>query len=245
MRARCTAALFVSLSLVPPGIAEITAVDPFTGEKSENLENVTNQQFLIDESIDVFEGDVTFVSGVNKTTIHLWGGSTFNGDPTSPRSGSYLIGATTIFSIHFNVPVTRFGSYFTNNSGQDDATAIFYDQNGELVGEATIHVPGPDDVGWHWNGWHSPDIPIGRIDIVGNGALSGFIWLDDLELDQNPVFCTADFTQDGNLNILDFIAFQTAFQTQDPVADLDGSGTFDIIDFIVFQSFFETGVGCP
>jgi len=245
MRARCTVSLFVSLSIVPTGIAQISAVGPFSGAKSENLEDVTNQQFFIDEFVDVFEGDVTFVSGVNSTTIHLWGGSSFNGDPTSPRSGNYLIGATTIFSIEFNVPAIRFGSYFTNNSGEDDATATFYDESGKLVGEAIIHVPGPDDVDWHWNGWHSPDVPIGRIDIVSNGALNGFIWLDDLELDQNAVVCAADFNGDGALNILDFVAFQAAFQAQDPAADLDGSGGFDIIDFIVFQSFFETGVGCP
>src|SRR5262245_6542693 len=130
-------------------MADIVPVGPFTGMKSEDLEAVTPLQFLIQEQIEVMGGDLSFVSGVGETTIHLWHGSCLSGDCAIPRSGVYLIGATTPQRIVFNRTVLRFGAYFTNTSLSDDATVEFFDRNGDSLGTQTLSVPtaGTD---WYW-----------------------------------------------------------------------------------------------
>ena len=55
--------------------------------------------------------------------------------------------------------------------------------------------------------------------------------------------CYADCDSSGELDIDDFICFQTAFGIGDSYADCDRSGELDIDDFICFQTAF--GVGCP
>lgn len=55
--------------------------------------------------------------------------------------------------------------------------------------------------------------------------------------------CGGDFNVDGELNILDFVAYQLAWQAQDTQADLNGDGVFSQIDFIWFQERFLEG--CP
>ena len=55
--------------------------------------------------------------------------------------------------------------------------------------------------------------------------------------------CAADFDADGDLTILDFIAFQTAFLDAHPSADCDKSGSLNILDFVCFQTTFQQG--CP
>jgi len=61
--------------------------------------------------------------------------------------------------------------------------------------------------------------------------------------EEDCVKCEADFNGDGAVNILDFVAFQTAFVGQDPSADCDGNGVFNILDFVCFQAVFAEG--CP
>lgn len=58
-----------------------------------------------------------------------------------------------------------------------------------------------------------------------------------------PDPCYADCDASGELDIDDFLCFQTAFGIGDPFADCDGSGEVDIDDFICFQTAF--GTGCP
>lgn len=55
--------------------------------------------------------------------------------------------------------------------------------------------------------------------------------------------CPADFNGDGTLNILDYVAFQSAFVAQDSDADCDDNGQFQILDFVCYQVAFVTG--CP
>ena len=53
--------------------------------------------------------------------------------------------------------------------------------------------------------------------------------------------CAADFNGDGALNILDFVAFQNAFQAGDAGADANGDGVLNILDFVAFQNQFQAG----
>ncbi len=53
--------------------------------------------------------------------------------------------------------------------------------------------------------------------------------------------CPADLDSSGSIDIDDYIAFQTYFVLQAPVADFDDSGTLNIDDWITFQTFFVLG----
>jgi len=55
--------------------------------------------------------------------------------------------------------------------------------------------------------------------------------------------CEADLNGDGVLNILDFVAFQNAFTSGDPVADCDANGALNILDFVCYQNLFSAGCG--
>jgi uncharacterized membrane protein len=53
--------------------------------------------------------------------------------------------------------------------------------------------------------------------------------------------CFADFDDDGNLTILDFVAYQNAFTSGDASADCDDNGQLNILDFVCFQNEFQAG----
>jgi hypothetical protein len=53
--------------------------------------------------------------------------------------------------------------------------------------------------------------------------------------------CPADFNGDGVLNILDFVAFQLAFNDGDLAADFNGDGVLNVLDFVAFQQAFQAG----
>jgi hypothetical protein len=53
--------------------------------------------------------------------------------------------------------------------------------------------------------------------------------------------CPADFNGDGALNILDFVAFQLAWQAGADAADVNGDGVLDVQDFVAFQQHFVNG----
>jgi hypothetical protein len=53
--------------------------------------------------------------------------------------------------------------------------------------------------------------------------------------------CVADFNGDGDLNILDFVAFQNAFTAGDESADVNDDGALNILDFVAFQNIFQAG----
>jgi len=53
--------------------------------------------------------------------------------------------------------------------------------------------------------------------------------------------CPADLNADGDLNVFDFVAFQTAFGAGDPAADCDADGELNVFDFVCFQGLFADG----
>lgn len=53
--------------------------------------------------------------------------------------------------------------------------------------------------------------------------------------------CIADFNGDGAFDILDFVAFQLAWQKGDSAADCDKDGAFTVLDFVCFQQSFQKG----
>jgi hypothetical protein len=77
------------------------------------------------------------------------------------------------------------------------------------------------------------------LDLYSSGS-SAFLY-DDVSVTTSGG-CYADCDGSGELDIDDFICYQTAFGFGDPYADCDGSGELDIDDFICFQTSF--GIGC-
>ena len=104
-----------------------------------------------------------------------------------------------------------------------------------------------------------PTIPKVSVD----ASISGFSWFASGDVDvgdlgasgiqplQSPFTffirvlagpaCVGDFDSSGVLDILDFIAFQQAFQAGEACADVNGDGDFDILDFVAFQQAFHAG----
>lgn len=56
-----------------------------------------------------------------------------------------------------------------------------------------------------------------------------------------PVSCPADCDLNGELDLFDFLCFQSAFALGEMSADCDKNGTLDFFDFVCFQSAFAIG----
>jgi len=80
-------------------------------------------------------------------------------------------------------------------------------------------------------------LPGGWKDLCSFGASGDLV----IRLVVEPVGCSADVNDDGELNIFDFIAFQQLFTSNDPAADCDNDGTLTVFDFICFQDVFIEG----
>jgi len=75
-------------------------------------------------------------------------------------------------------------------------------------------------------------------------ALAGFGSLDGIQVVPLGVACIADCNEDDELDVFDFVCFQTAFQSGDfAKADCNGDGELDVFDFVCFQTAFQAG--CP
>ncbi|MFI4916575.1 MAG: GC-type dockerin domain-anchored protein [Phycisphaerales bacterium JB060] len=55
--------------------------------------------------------------------------------------------------------------------------------------------------------------------------------------------CEADLDGDGELTVMDFLAFQMLFDAGDARADFDGDGALRLFDFLAYQNAFAAG--CP
>jgi hypothetical protein len=53
--------------------------------------------------------------------------------------------------------------------------------------------------------------------------------------------CYADFTQDGLLDLFDFLAYVNAYNAGEKVADCDANGGLDLFDFLCFVNAFNAG----
>ena len=84
---------------------------------------------------------------------------------------------------------------------------------------------------------------VDTLDILWNNGRT--TTLQNVDVNQTITIhaCPADVNGDTILNILDFVAYQSAFLNQDPTADCDANAVFNILDFVCYQQLFQTG--CP
>ena len=162
-------------------IADITAIGPFTGSASDTF-NQYNEVMAV-QTLDVFGGLGTISNLAEDGAMKVEFSSNFGGDQVWPISGM-MMGQLGIGQWDFNTPVTRFGGWWENNSGADDATLEFYDVNNVLIGEMIANVSVSAQQ-WQWNGWES-DTPISRIVVTGNGIINGFLWYENMQIDVVP-----------------------------------------------------------
>jgi len=107
-----------------------------------------------------------------------------------------------------------------------------FDESGAAVYENVTRI--------EYLGDNPPHIPAQINDVeVSAGNMLSLTVADFTTTQDEP--CLADFNQDGSTSILDFIAFQQAFQNQDPAADINDDGVWNILDFIAFQNAFQQG----
>ena len=83
----------------------------------------------------------------------------------------------------------------------------------------------------------------GRSSLAEDGTVLFKVYFEDRSqaLVMGAQGCYGDFNGDGDLNVLDFVAYQIAWQDMDPAADCDGNGAFNVLDFVCFQQAWQAG----
>ena len=162
--------------------AEITTVEPFSGELSEGFEDHPLGMFL--PQIDVFGGEGIVGTTTGGAFVHVTTGWTFFGT-VFPHGGNKFMGsAGDPLRWEFDTPAQKFGGYFTTNNGTNDATARFFSAENTLLGQLVVTAPANNQ--WVWNGWETDGVGIAAVEITGNAFNGGFIMHDDMELISIP-----------------------------------------------------------
>lgn len=186
-RAGCMPAMIAFVLAAAHSSAGVTRVDPFMGSLSDPL-NYPGTTIV--SSFNIFAGVGRLRSFDDATTsIHYLLQDQFAGDLVTPRTGGRVLGFTTGPAyFEFAAPMQRFGAWWENNSGADDATVEFFDANGGLIATDTAFTVAAAQA-WTWNGWEST-VGIASIRVTGNGIIDGFLWFDDFEGDLIPAPAT-------------------------------------------------------
>jgi hypothetical protein len=161
--------------------ADMTVIAPFTGQASDTFDQFNNVNAV--QSLPVFGGQGALENLSPSGAIKVEFSSLFQGHQVVPIS-DMMAGQLGVAQWVFNQPITRFGGWWENNSGQPDATVAFYDTQNVLLDTMTANVPfaGQGPSVWTWNGWES-DVPISRIVVTGNGIVNGFLWYENMQVD--------------------------------------------------------------
>ena len=151
--------------------------------------------------------------------------------------------------------------WYDNDKGNAPNTNVFVidisDDGGDTwTNLETIGPSGPGTFG----GWIEHEFNVGDFVALTDSVMLRFIAEDDPADGQGSIVeaaiddleivdvicessCPADFNGDGELSILDFVAFQIAFVNGEDAADFNGDGELSILDFVSFQEAFVQG--CP
>ncbi|MHC5108877.1 MAG: PEP-CTERM sorting domain-containing protein [Planctomycetota bacterium] len=182
---------------ITPVEANIQPIGPFAGELFDSFNQYNNNMAV--QTLSVFNDDNMLNNLSDGGAIKVEFSSSLNGDLVVPRSGM-MVGQLGIGQWLFNKEMHRFGGYFENNSGQDDATLYFYNADDVLIGTTIADVP-VNGSNWTWNGWQS-DEAFTRIDVVGNGIIEGFIWYEDMQASVVPEPTVLGLMTVGGLTLL-------------------------------------------
>lgn len=172
-------------------------------------------------------------------------------------------GKTTLFSPVYDLSGAgsaelSYFRWYSNNTGNAPNTDIFVIDISDDGGDTwtNLEVIGPAGEGTN-GGWIEATFDVGSVVELTDSVMLRFVAEDDptdgegslveAAIDDLAVTsfeceaCAADFNGDGELSILDFVAFQTAFVNGDDAADFNGDGELSILDFVAFQGAFQAG----
>ncbi len=222
-------------------LAQVTPVGPFVGDAQEGFEALPSG-FVCQYTLFGGGGDMTEIAGgcgLHNTSGWGFGCSIF------PHGGGRLFGsAGAAVQIKFNPPICAIGGWWGTNVPPEfstgDGKIAFYDINGNHIHSDAI--VSPPNCTWTWNGWESTT-PIGRVEIYGGNVFGGgFQMIDDMEITVTcSAACYADCEGDGDLDVFDFLCFQSEWAAQTAYGDCEQDGDWDVFDFLCFQSAYANG----
>jgi hypothetical protein len=163
---------------------DVIPIGPFPGAFSESFDHLNALE--AQQQLTIMGGFATVRNLTPGGALKWESSSSLDGVLVTPHSPPKMLGQLGISEWDFNAPLSRFGSYFANNSRFDDAQVHLYDADGGLIDSVTATIP-ISSRGWTWNGWEST-VPIQSIVVVGNDTefLNGFIWFDDAQATPVP-----------------------------------------------------------
>jgi hypothetical protein len=166
------------------GTAAVNPIGPFSGDYSENFEDIAPPGGLPGPA-DIFMEQATVDDTLAHTLVLATVTSAAETDWENffPYDG-FLMGLvpTGWCAFEFDTPVLEFGGYFGTASIMSDGFISFYDEDGGLLETQDFDIPA---LAWDWYGWSS-DVPIGRIEIHGHSTPGKPLVFDNMELTQVP-----------------------------------------------------------
>jgi hypothetical protein len=182
------ATVLVFASGVAKGV--INEIGPFEGVVSEGFEGMeTGPNYVSQLSVLGGAGMVRTVDGTPTIIVTIG----WEGEGIGWPHGDRLFMGSSQGAVEwvFDTPAQKFGGYFATVMNVSDATALFYDAEGNLLDALRVNVPASPWIRpWAWNGWESTDANIKRVQIIGNFGLGGFIMQDDMQFTPVPEPCT-------------------------------------------------------
>ena len=194
-------------------------------------------------------GDDVVISGGGTLDISLWSfdGESFGIPSIFPIS--MFLGPTPLAPIdvyfqpeNFQGPASIPAGSFFADLGAGDPIALLWDPGNLAVGVPSGYISGgPID---------GTETTFLDDSLASLGLVEGeYTWTwdtadgagDSFTVVVVPATCGADVNGDGELNVLDFVAFQQLWQDGDPGADCDANGVFNVLDFVCFQQRFQIG----
>jgi hypothetical protein len=170
--------------LAGPSGAAFAGIIPIGGFPAEFYDEMNPGGPTAVQSQELFSGQATLSNLTPNGAIKKEFSSSLGGDLVVPRSAPKMVGQLGVGRWTFVTPQRRFGGWWENNSGADDATVTFFDGSGGVIGSMVARVPALGQT-WVWNGWQS-DVPFTRIEVAGNGLINGFIWYEDMSISSVP-----------------------------------------------------------
>ena len=206
---------FASMDVAPTGRIDVIWNDTRNDDDPDNLPTLSETYYSFSEDAgDTWSEPVAL--GPQWDSRLGWPSQNKIGDYSgivSDKVGAHLIYATT-YNGEQDVYYLRIGDYDCNDNGIGDEIDIADGTSGDCNRNGI-----PDEC----------EIAAGT--------------LEDSNADGIPDVCAcpADINGDGMLDVLDFVAFQLAWQAQDPTADCDANAEYDILDFVCYQTLFLEG----
>ncbi len=174
----------------------------------------------------------------------------FNADPQSPNFGSQTHKLSVGFedvpgwfgnAVAINGGRVAVGSQLGNDDGFGSGVAFVFDAS---TGEKIAHYLPSDGASFGQFGFSTAMTDDGVAVIGAMGGVAGNQNRGAAYVFDGPLFvCTADLTDDGQLNFFDISVFLTLFQFNDPAADFNNDGNWNFFDVSAFLTAFTAG--CP